>query len=370
MRICRFRTVLPASSIWALVFSFACSAPESAGQDAWDSVGPESSPNGAAAAEQEPVAELQQGLTSPYYGTVTYIGNIPSDKATDWFSHAQGVALGLRGGQVNMFYSTNSRLYGREAQSSSQFGVSQSMPAAHWEHGPSRVLTDLKMNHYGDLDFQHTSSSDILLVPCERDDRAFAVVASFVLGDPYMMSFHSYAVLSGNGGSAPWVAASKADPSQVFSSPFNGNFVARYRDSDAGPGFNLAAFNSANDTIFLVNSNYAKKTLNKIQGGEFNYGGRLFLIASEPAPGVYGFELVTAPSTSALAGKQVFRQFDFYPAELHPSRHEEFEGITVGLIDPPAANDRSQIHVVLNQDGNIFFKHWSVSQLTSHFTLR
>jgi hypothetical protein len=295
----------------------------------------------------------EQDLTSSIYGTVTYLGNIPSKKGTDWFEHAQGVALGLRGGNVNMFYSTNGRIYGREAQSSSQFGISQSMPNPHWEYGIPRVLSDLKFNHFGDLDFEHFAGGDTLLVPMERDAHDLTVVASFVVNDAYFTFFNGFAVLLGNGGHAPWVAASKTNPGLLYSSGFNTSTIIEYRDSDPGPGFSL----DNGTALSLKNKAAAPLTLTGVQGGEFNQAGRLFLIAEGPEPGVYGFERNGA----------VYREFDYYPADVKSG--EEFEGITVGLIDPPGANDRSQIHAVLNQGGNILFKHWSVSQRASDFTL-
>jgi hypothetical protein len=347
MSVSRCVAIFSKAALALLTGLSACSA--DGGAEPGESDAPPNADDGARLGAQE------QDLSSPIYGTVTYLGDIPSKKGTDgWFEHAQGVALGLRGGNVNMFYSTNGRIYGREAQSSSQFGVSQSMPAAHWEYGIPHVLSVAGFDHYGDLDFAHTVGADALLVPMERDaHHDKTIVASFVVADDYFLFFNSYAELKGNGGHAPWVAASKTNPGLLYSSGFDTSTIIEYRDSDPGPGFTL----DDGTALSLKNKAGESMTLTAVQGGEFNLAGRLFLIAEGPAPGVYGFERSGA----------VYREFDFYPAAKKSS--EEFEGITVGLIDPPGANDRSQIHAVLNQGGYIFFKHWSVSQRASDFTL-
>jgi hypothetical protein len=65
------------------------------------------------------------------------------------------------------------------------------------------------------------------------------------------------------------------------------------------------------------------------------------------------------------------RRTAYYFAAISTSetKNEEFEAITCGTIDPPSANDDSQVHAVLNQDESIFFKHWRVSQGRSPPTL-
>jgi hypothetical protein len=189
----------------------------------------------------------------------------------------------------------------------------------------------------------------------ERDAHDITIVAAFVLADNYFTFYNSYSQLRQNGGHAPWVAASKTEKDVLYSSAFDTGTVIAYHDNDPGPGVRLD--NGTAQT--LLDSNSRPMSLTGVQGGEFNRAGRLFLIAEGPNPGVYGF-------VRGAAG--TYRKFDFYPADLKTSS-EEFEGITVGLIDPPGANDRSQIHAVLNQGGNIFFKHWVVSQHASDFDL-
>jgi hypothetical protein len=131
---------------------------------------------------------------------------------------------------------------------------------------------------------------------------------------------------------------------------------------DDTPGLGVSV-NSPGQTVFFRNANLQTLSFTAIQGGEFNKNGRLFILAEggPSGPGVYGFAFVTATS-----GELFFQLFDFYPATLTAGRSEEFEGITAGTIDPPEA-PLAHIHAVLNQDGDTFYKHWSVSQNTAHF---
>jgi hypothetical protein len=118
--------------------------------------------------------------------------------------------------------------------------------------------------------------------------------------------------------------------------------------------------------VGLSTTSFQRMSLERIQGGEFNKDGRLFSLAeggqgSGTQPGIYAFVFATSPGNSVFAGAAVLQQFDVYPATLTPGRNEEFEGLPVATIDPPSANDLSDIRAVLNQDGDVFFKHWVVS---------
>ena len=165
---------------------------------------------------------------------------------------------------------------------------------------------------------------------------------------------------------APWIAADKTDTSFICSSNFNNvTEVIQYHDADAGPALNLDWFMS----IPLTDSHSSTLTFSGVQGGEFNAGGRFFMLAQggPNGPGVYMFVFEFFTSGGPFVNQWVLKLLDYYPAVIGGS--QEFEGITVGRIDPPGANDLSQIHAVLNSGGNVYFKHWSVTQNTSHFTL-
>jgi hypothetical protein len=325
--------------------------------------------------EDSAIGVQQSELASNLYGTVTYLGDIPDNKKTSWFGDAQGVALGALNGQVVMFYADKQALYGREAQSSSQFGISQDMPAASWRY-PGMPFAGY--NHYGDLDYVHNATpagENILLVPLENSGHTNPQLVVFSVGAQPTLTVQSTATLyQSTTGEAPWVAAYKPDLRYIFSSEFTASRVTRYRDADPGVGVRFDTSKPFPLTKGPL-SDLRPLTLIKIQGGEFNAAGKLFLLAQDSnetsgaAPGIYAFQFVAAPASSPFGAVSVLQLFDFYPIELHLDKSEELEGITLGLIDPPGANDRSQIHALLNQDHEIFFKHWSVSQGTGDFTL-
>lgn len=323
-----------------------------------------------AIASRGELGTLSQAITPSVYGTVTYIGNIPSNKDTAWFDHAQGVAIAPINGVINMFYSTNTVMYGREAQSSSQFGVSQNFPSGNWTWSmPGFPSTPGNYNHFGDPDFVENASgtSDLVYVTVEEDGKDFPplLLIYSVIG-PSAATLQSAKLLEDNPtNDSPWVSAWSPNPRYVATSPFNSNYVVLYYDTVSGVGFDYAA---APDIYQLTTDTFQSLSLTAIQGGEFNKNGRLFLIAENgpSGPGVYAFVFEHA-NAGAFAGQTVLMNFDYYPATLTPGRGEEFEGITVGTIDPPEANDLSDIHVVLNQGGSIFFKHWVVSQNWEHF---
>lgn len=329
-------------------------------------------PSSAGARSGAEVGTLAQPLTSDVYGTVTYIGDIPSNKDTDgWFNHAQGVALAPQSGVINMFYSENGNIRGREAQSSSQFGISQSFPSGTWHIQLDSLPAGIpdSYDHFGDLDYVENAvgTTDLLYVPLEQSSQVNApYVVVYSVTPPNGWVMQGTALLAENPSEqAPWISAWTPNPRYLVTSAFTASATQMYYDATEGVG---VSFNAAAETVELTTAGFASLTLQRIQGGEFNKDGRLFLIAEDgPSDaGVYAFAFATATSGS-FSGQLVLRQFDFYPATITAGRNEEFEGLTVGTIDPPGANDLSRIHVVLSQDGSIFFKHWNVSQNTGHF---
>jgi hypothetical protein len=314
-----------------------------------------------------PLGSLSQAITSPVYGQVTYLGDIPSNKDTNWFNHAQGVAIAPLNGVINTFFSTNDRIYGREAQSSHQYGVSQSFPGGNWQIPLSSVHQFLSTgyNHFGDIDYVENAEpggADLLFVPLEGNAQGLTpALVVYSVAPPNAWTLTSIALLSQNHGlGLPWISAWTPNPRYIVTSGFNGNSAMMYYDDTPGLGVSI---NNPGQSVLFKGANLQTLSFSRIQGGEFNKNGRLFLLAEvgPSGPGVYAFTFVTA------AGGELFLQlFDYYPATLTAGRSEEFEGITAGTIDPPEA-PLAHIHAVLNQDEDTFYKHWSVSQNTAHF---
>lgn len=360
----------------------------------------------------EGVGVIRQAVMTEPYGDMKYIGNIPSDKETTWFDESQGVANGIRSDEQVMFWSSTRKIDGWAAPDSKLFGLGKTGDdySPKWKTGLPSWGGSNTWNHFGDIDYAHNAQGthDLLYAPIEYKGKGkYPRLVVYEVGKPGALKLIGYATLSAGGTNsskeAPWVAAWKSDIpiSRVVSSRFNikkGEGVDLYDIDVDVSGRNVAL--SYQGVMKIVNDSGKDMWLSKIQGGEMNMGGDLFLLAQDGSkgPGVYVFE------QEAVPGINRWRLADYLYAEIHPPSFdleigridadiplidvpfgddlvsclgEEFEGITVGLIDPPGSGNKSHVHALLRQfncpgqgDDTNFFKHWEAKKNTNAFRQR
>lgn len=319
------------------------------------------------------------------FGQVTRM-NLPEGQVTTdgWGNGMQGVAVGGYKQGKYIFFSTKDRIRGWRVDDSSRYGLDHSRRSPRWEWG---VPTDLPGEpHFGDLDYDEnvpgTSGADLVYVPYEDNTKSnHPRLAVFrIVGSPGSAPGHTYVgsdVLDdlGPGRDMPWVAIKNGTQCvytsgfriQAGQQPFG---VTEYCDTDSSAGVNMGP--PVRHRILDRSGN--EMSLDGVQGGDFivrsSNIGYLFLLAQGgPESAGAGRGIYVFQTRTNMTGDP-FVMIDFLPAEMHPGRNEEYEGMTVGDVDPVGENNRAQIHalVVRNPpwweypwgDHDFYFKHWRV----------
>jgi hypothetical protein len=337
----------------------------------------------------EGVGVIRQAVMTKPYGAMDYIGNIPSNKETTWFDESQGVANGLRQGEQLMFWSSNKKIDGWACTESKLFGLGKTGDdySPKWHVGlPWGSST---WNHFGDIDYTHNAvgSHDLLYAPLEYKGKAKQPRLAVYEVKPGTLDLLGYATLDADGDNytkeAPWIASWKArtNTDRVLSSRFDiekGEGVDLYDINVDVPGRKVTL--SYQGAMKIVDDTGEEMWLGEIQGGEMNMGGDLFLLAQlgPKGSGVYVFEQEAIPGLNRWRlADYLYAQIKRKQEQLFECHGEEFEGITVGVIDPPGSGNTSHVHALLRNfecsgasDHTNFFKHWEAKKSTNAFRQR
>ncbi|MEV4418244.1 hypothetical protein [Catellatospora sp. NPDC049609] len=339
-----------------------------------------------------PVGAASATWTSPL-GDKTYF-NLPSTEVetSGWAEGMQGVSFGSYAGDQYVFFSSRTKIHGWPIGNSTRYGLDYLKRTPTWH---SNVPDDLPGEpHFGDLDFEHNvvgtvnNQSDLIYVPYEDNKKRLtprlAVFRVNSVSTNITYVGHGYV-----GGTAakemPWVAV-KTGTQCIYTSEFHIHSssrpfgVSEYCDSNPGDGVTLQGTPIRHQVRDFDGDQI---TLGRVQGGDFIMRtpttGYLFLLAEE-GPGADGL-LPGNGSGSSGGGRGVyvfttnttiangpFSMIDFIPAEMHPDRSEEYEGVAVGEVDPAGANDLAHIHAIVTDNNTwepagqgYYFKHWRVT---------
>lgn len=308
-------------------------------------------------------------------GDAINLGDIPSNKRTDWIRQRplnptrldEGIQ-GVAHDDYHWYFIQNKRIHKWHISwADNLFGIAEYLPPSDRRItvGLPYPYKDSGYNHFCDADFVESwrSGEGALVVPIESEGHTLPPI--LVEYDSNLVPHSVYGLLNQSTNSAPWVSVCPFHEDLIFTSDFYScrgpvtlNVYKRHRNSSG----ELVSFGYLGDfPLYTLEGESIE--LEKIQGGEFSPTGNLFLLAQGGVngSGVYAFDMRSG------------RLFDFYYAMIEEDDNQEFEGLTIWNLDAPEFEGYrvfGQLHVILADDEaltrtDIYFKHWRVEVPTN-----